>query len=100
MSDFYNLCYQLIKNIPFGRVTTYKIIAQKLDSKAYRAVGTAMSHNPYILQLPCHRVINSSGFVGGYALGIETKIFLLQSESIVIKNGKILNFKKLLFYFD
>ena len=99
MGDFYNLCYQLIKEIPVGRVTTYKIIAEKLNSRAYRAVGSAMNRNPRVLLVPCHRVVNSSGLVGGYAFGAQTKILLLQSECIMIRDKKILNFEKLLFCF-
>ncbi|GFZ85057.1 hypothetical protein RLOatenuis_5190 [Rickettsiales bacterium] len=99
MSDFYNLCYQLIKEIPVGRVTTYKIIAEKLNSRAYRAVGSAMNRNPLPFLAPCHRVVNSNGLVGGYAFGAQAKILLLQSEGIIIKDKKILNFEKLLFCF-
>jgi methylated-DNA-[protein]-cysteine S-methyltransferase len=99
MGNFYNLCYRLTKEIPVGRVTTYKVIAEKLNSRAYRAVGSAMNRNPRVLLIPCHRVVNSSGFVGEYVFGVQTKILLLQSEGVVIRDKKILNFETLLFCF-
>jgi methylated-DNA-[protein]-cysteine S-methyltransferase len=79
----------LLKKIPKGKVTTYKSLAHKLNTKAYRAVGTALNKNPNPIKVPCHRVINSSGQVGKYALGQEKKIQLLKSEGIIIKNNKI-----------
>ena len=59
--------FNLTKRIPKGRVTTYKIIAEKLKTKAYRAVGTALHKNKKPIIIPCHRVVNSNGFAGGYA---------------------------------
>ena len=89
----------LTKKIPKGKVTTYKLIAEKLKTHAYRAVGTALHNNKKPIIIPCHRVVNSSGFVGGYANGIEQKIKLLKKEGINIKNKKIEDFEKVLFRF-
>jgi len=88
-----------MKEIPKGKVTTYKILAEKLNTKAYRAVGNACHNNPYFPEVPCHRVINSNGEIGGFASGAENKIKLLEKEGIKIKNGKIIDFKKLLYKF-
>ncbi|MBA3064268.1 MGMT family protein [Candidatus Woesearchaeota archaeon] len=90
---------KLTKKIPRGRVTTYKIIAEKLKTKAYRAVGTALHNNKRPIIIPCHRVVNSNGFVGGYAKGIKKKTELLKKEGIKIKNKKIEYFEKILFRF-
>jgi len=90
---------KLTKSIPKGKVTTYKIIAEKLNTRAYRAVGTALHNNKRPITIPCHRVVNSVGFIGGYAGGIEQKIRLLKKEGINIKNKKIINFEKVLFRF-
>ena len=90
---------ELTKKIPKGRVTTYKIIAEKLKTRAYRAVGTALHNNKKPITIPCHRVVNSNGFLGGYAKGIKKKIELLKKEGIKIKNKKIKDFKKVLFKF-
>lgn len=90
---------ELTKRIPKGKVTTYKLIAEKLNTHAYRAVGTALHKNKRPIIIPCHRVVNSDGFIGGYAKGIEQKIRLLKKEGINIKNKKIINFEKVLFRF-
>jgi len=90
---------ELTKKIPKGKVTTYKIIAEKLNTRAYRAVGTALHNNKKPIIIPCHRIVNSDGFVGGYANGIEQKKKLLKKEGINIKNKKIQDFEKVLFRF-
>ena len=59
---------------PKGKISTYKQIANRLNTKAYRAVGNAMAKNPNPIIVPCHRVIKSDGHIGGYALGIKKKI--------------------------
>lgn len=86
---FSERCYTLLRKVPRGKVTTYKSIAHALNTKAYRAVGSAMKNNPYAPQVPCHRVINSNGKIGGFAHGTEKKIALLKSEGIEIRNNKI-----------
>lgn len=88
--NFNEKCYQILKTIPKGKVTTYKAIAQKLNSKGYRAVGNAMNKNPHDTNFyPCHRVISTNGSLGGYAHGVESKIKRLKEEGIIIENNKI-----------
>ena len=104
MNSFYESCYKVLKKVPKGKVTTYKEIAKALNSKAYRAVGTAMNKNPYSFAarrwaggrslksldlVPCHRVVNSNGHIGGFASGTASKIKILKSEGIEIRNNKI-----------
>ena len=96
---FNEKCYALLRKVPRGRVITYKEIANALGTKAYRAVGNAMNKNPYIGDIPCHRVVNSNGGLGGYALGIKAKIEMLKQEGILIKDEKIVDFEKILFRF-
>jgi methylated-DNA-[protein]-cysteine S-methyltransferase len=82
---------ELTRKIPKGKVTTYKIIANKLKTKAYRAVGSALKYNPHPITTPCHRVINSDFDIGFYA-GIyhnPKKLKLLKEEGIEIKDNKI-----------
>ena len=55
--NFNEKVWQLTKKIPKGKVTTYKLIAQKLKTKAYRAVGQALKRNPHAPKVPCHRVV-------------------------------------------
>lgn len=88
-------CYELLSQIPKGKVTTYKEIARKMGSLAYRAVGNLIGKNPNAPQVPCHRVVKSDGSVGGYAFGVDKKILLLKQEGVLIENNKISNFKKI-----
>ena len=92
--NFSKQCYELLPQIPKGKISTYKQIANILNTKAYRAVGNAMANNPNPIIVPCHRIIKSDGFVGGYALGVKQKISLLEKEGIAIKEGKIVDFEK------
>ena len=92
--NFNQQCYKLVSKIPKGRISTYKEIAKVLNTKAYRAVGNAMAKNPNPIIVPCHRVINSNGLIGGYALGIDKKISLLQKEGITIRKGKVVEYEK------
>ena len=89
MTSFNEKCYNLLRKVPKGRVTTYKEIARALKSKAYRAVGNAMNKNPYAPAVACHRVINSDGSIGGFASGTKNKIKMLKKEGIEIKGNKI-----------
>jgi len=90
----YNIC----KKIPKGRITTYKILAEKLNTKAYRAVGNALNKNKD-KKIPCHRVINSNGFVGKFNKGMNTKIRLLKSEGVNVAKNKKIDLKKYLWTF-
>jgi O-6-methylguanine DNA methyltransferase len=82
-TPFQRRALQLIRDIPVGRVWTYKEVAEKLGRPtASRAVGQAMAHNPVPIIIPCHRVIATSGGLQGYGAGrgIETKRMLLRFE--------------------
>lgn len=84
--------YDLLRQIPKGKVVTYGKIAKQLKSKSYRMVGKIISMNSDIPKTPCHRVVRSDGKIGGYALGVDKKISILKSEGIEVDNGKIVNF--------
>ena len=98
--SFNEQCYQLLLKIPKGRITTYKAIAEALNCRAYQAIGNAMNQNPNPITVPCHRVVNSNGDLGGFALGSKKKIELLTSEGVKIEGNKIKDFKSILFLFD
>jgi len=85
--SFNQQCYDLLRQIPTGKVVTYADIAHQLGGKAYQAVGNAMAKNPEPIIVPCHRVVNSNGSIGKYALGTDKKIALLKQEGIVIDTG-------------
>lgn len=101
-TEFANKVYQQLKKVPKGRVTTYKILANSVGTKAYQAIGTAMKNNPYAPQVPCHRVVASDGTIGGFkgkktGKTITEKIKLLESEGITIAKQKIIDFEKILY---
>ena len=73
-----------------GKVTTYGELAKAVGLKnGQRLIGRIMNKNPYPVIIPCHRVIMSSGKVGGYAWGEKVKTNMLAKEGIAIKDGKI-----------
>ena len=87
--SFNEKCYALLKQIPKGKVTTYKEMARAMGTNAWRAVGTAMAKNTNLVTIPCHRVVRSDGVIGQYALGTEKKVELLNNEGVDISNGKV-----------
>lgn len=97
--DFNHKVWNLCKMIPKGKVSTYKKIAKALNTKACRAAGNALNKNPYAPKVPCHRIVNSNGKIGGFAKGLKAKIKLLKKEGIKIKNNKIENLEKVLYKF-
>ena len=67
--------------IPYGQTRSYAEVAAMAGSpKACRAVGMANHNNPVSILVPCHRVINADGGLGGYGGGLDTKRFLLKLE--------------------
>ena len=114
--SFNEKCYAILRKVPRGKVTTYKALAEKLGTRAYRAVGNAMhrnpygflcpvnsstrlrsqnkkeflvSSNPYAPIVPCHRVVNGDGKIGGFAFGVEKKIEMLKAEGVEVVNGRV-----------
>lgn len=105
-NPFNEKIYNLLKKVPKGKVTTYKILASKLHTKAYRAVGQAMRCNPYAPIVPCHRVVKSDGSIGGFSGSlnpnskeVKKKIQMLRTEGVEIKNNMVVEFEKVLFRF-
>lgn len=68
------------RKIPYGKTTSYKSLAQRLNHKGYRSIGQAIGRNPLLIIIPCHRVIRSDGSLGGFGLGIDFKEYLLRLE--------------------
>lgn len=81
MTPFTKKVYKVVLRIPLGEVRTYKWVAKEIGHPgAYRAVGQALKSNPYPLIIPCHRVVESGGKLGGYAKGRKIKKILLDLE--------------------
>ncbi len=77
--------WKYLKNIPKGKVKTYKQVAIAINNpRSARAVANACAKNPYSPKIPCHRVIRTDGGLGGYSGpgGIKTKKKLLKIEGI------------------
>ncbi|MGA2783131.1 MAG: MGMT family protein [Candidatus Bathyarchaeia archaeon] len=102
--NFDQKVWKLMESIPEGKVTTYGLIAKKLNTRAYRAVGNACRRNPYAPKVPCHRVVKSDGSIGGFGgktsgKTVERKIKMLKREKVEIMNGKVVDLVKVLFKF-
>jgi methylated-DNA-[protein]-cysteine S-methyltransferase len=71
--------------VPYGRVTTYKQMAEKAGNvRASRAAGNALGSNPIPIVVPCHRVLHSGGGLGGYGGGLPMKEALLKMEGALL----------------
>lgn len=80
-THFQQQVWQALLDIPLGQTTSYGALAAQLKRpKAFRAVGTAVGNNPITFLIPCHRVLQQSGALGGYFWGVELKRQLLAWE--------------------
>jgi methylated-DNA-[protein]-cysteine S-methyltransferase len=80
-TEFEKAVWHALMKIPYGETRTYKWLAEKIGKpNASRAVGQALSRNPIPVIIPCHRVIESDGSLGGYSGGIDIKRRLLDIE--------------------
>lgn len=83
-TDFQKKVWEALLTIPYGETVSYQDIAKRINNpKAVQAVGTAIGKNPCAITVPCHRVINKNGELGGFAGGIEKKVLLLKHEGII-----------------
>ena len=96
LRDFQRRVLTLLTKIPKGTVTTYGEIAKALgDLGLSRAVGNAVRNNPFAPNVPCHRVIRSSGNIGGFdgetsGEKVAKKIRMLREEGVAVDSaGKI-----------
>ncbi len=80
-SPFQKAVWKELKKIPFGETRSYADIARAIENPlAVRAVGSANGANRLAIVIPCHRVINANGALGGYASGLARKQWLLTLE--------------------
>ena len=97
-TNFRQIVWQELLNIPYGDTITYKELGKKVavrlgkSSMSSQAIGGAVGHNPISIIIPCHRVIGTNGSLTGYAGGLDKKEYLLALEKANIhggnKNGK------------
>lgn len=80
-SPFQKLVWEELISIPYGQTRTYAEQAAAIGKyKAYRAVANANGANQIAIVIPCHRIINSNGDIGGYGGGITRKQWLINHE--------------------
>jgi methylated-DNA-[protein]-cysteine S-methyltransferase len=91
------LCYDILCQVPKGKVTTYQLLAKAMKTRGARAVGNALNKNPFAPKVPCHRVVRSDGSLGGFANGAEEKKKLLVREGVRVHGDKIAELEKVLF---
>src|SRR5215467_1537123 len=85
-TEFQKKCWKALLRIPYGKTRSYADVAREVGSpKAFRAVGQANHNNPIAIIVPCHRVITSSGTLGGYGGGLHVKRQLLDMEDTQAK---------------
>lgn len=81
-TDFQLKVWETLLKIPMGQLSTYGNIAEQIgNANASRAVGTAIGNNPVAFLIPCHRVIQSTGNIGGYMWGNTRKTAIIGWES-------------------
>ena len=92
--------FKKLLEVPEGQVTTYGELSKAVGLKnGQRVIGRIMNQNPYPVIVPCHRVVMSTGKIGGYAYGEHIKAKMLNDEGVKIKNGKILDLEKKIYRF-
>jgi len=89
MTPLQKRVYAALQTIPQGKVTTYGELARYVRCKSAQAIGQILKRNPNAPEVPCHRVIKSSGKIGGYqgqqpgTLEVQQKSQLLRQEGVV-----------------
>ncbi len=88
ITEFQRKVYLALLDVPRGATISYKELGERIGCKSAQAIGQALKRNPFAPDVPCHRVINSNGSIGGFhgkrdGEMIEKKIKLLQSEGVL-----------------
>ena len=95
--DFFKKVYEVVKQIPYGKITTYGAIAKKIGApKSARMVGYALNASGMQEDVPAHRVVNRKGLLTGkhHFQGTNLMQQLLESEGIKIKDNTVQNFNE------
>jgi len=98
MMDLYQYTYDLVKQIPPGKISSYGAVARALgDIRASRAVGRMMNQNPDPDSMPCFKIVQSDGKLGGFGRGVEDKIRRLSEDGINVSDNAIVDFDEVFF---
>ena len=80
-TPFKRAVWEATRAIPYGETRSYEWIAQRIGRpEAARAVGQALSQNPFLIVVPCHRIIGKDGRLTGFSCGIDIKKRLIELE--------------------
>lgn len=96
-NDFFEKVYEIVKQIPHGKVTTYGLIAKYLGvAKSARMVGYALNASHNRDDIPAHRVVNRKGILTGkhHFQGTNLMQQLLENEGVIVKENQIVDFEK------
>jgi len=102
MTKFEEKVYNVISLIPKGKVATYSDVAKAIGHpQAARAVGNALHKNPFAPVVPCHRVVNSNGYLAKNfgAGGIKEQQLRLQAEGVIFYNESKVSLTKYQYHF-
>lgn len=95
--DFFQKVYEVVKQIPYGKITTYGSIAKKIGApRSARMVGYALNASHLKEDIPAHRVVNRKGHLTGkhHFQGTNLMQQLLENEAVVIKDHAVQDFEK------
>ncbi len=93
--DFFQRVYEVVRQIPYGKITTYGAIAKKIGApKSARMVGYALNASHLSEDIPAHRVVNRKGLLTGkhHFQGTNLMQQLLENEGVIIKENTVQNF--------
>ena len=104
VTPFQRKVYDRLREVPRGRVTTYRLLAEAGGCRSPRAVGQALKNNPFAPEVPCHRVIQSDLNIGGFfgcraGSEVRRKLKMLRGEGVEFVGGRLKD-ESLLFAFD
>jgi len=99
--SYFDLVYEITRQIPVGRVSSYGAIADYLALGSSRMVGWALNHSfAQMVELPAHRVVNRKGELTGRHHWNPPQLMgqLLQKEGVQIENDKVINFQEVFWH--
>ncbi len=95
--NFFERVYFIVRQIPYGRVTSYGAIAKALGTaRSARMVGWAMNASHHLEDVPAHRVVNRKGLLSGkhHFSGTNLMQQLLENEGVEVIDNQIIDFEK------
>ncbi|MFW6160775.1 MAG: methylated-DNA--[protein]-cysteine S-methyltransferase [Acidobacteriota bacterium] len=82
-TTFQKAVWKETRKIPYGKTSSYRELAKSLGHRGYRSIGQALGKNPFLIIVPCHRVLGADGSLGGFSAGLHLKKYLLGLEKTV-----------------